>query len=312
MEELLARHASEAALLTKNIASMAPKPRFGRAPSAEAIAAAERVAGEQRAALVARQAAEVSAFSAAPPAPVEEDGLVEEEEEEGGGLEVEGSAGVAGAINVDGGGGGGGAKLTRAERRRLKKEALAAAEEAPAGASGPTRGDLETHALQEQLRPLRLAIKRIPGDGSCLFRSIADQLTLQSGGGGAHTHGALRARTADFIRTFWEEFAPFLPYEPEDGFPSDGSGATARGAVARYCDRLASTNAWGGHPEVRSLANVLGCSIVVYREGAPPLQFHPRGEELTGDTAATRSVLRITFHAHFTANAEHYNSVVPA
>jgi len=337
MEALLKRHVSEVALLNANIKSMAPKARFGRAPSSEALAAAERVAAEQREALAARHAAEVAGFSAALAAEAvverDKDALAAMAASDG----VEDEEGEGAVVAVSGGGGGGGAKLSRAERRRLKKEGLAAAEaafnaewEAPsealrggdAGARPPARDEFDTRglprgeremlAILQQLRPLRLTIKKVPGDGSCLFRSVADQLALRSGGGGAHSHGALRTRTADFIRAFWEEFAPFLPYEPEDGFPSTGSGASVRDAVGRYCGRLAGTNMWGGHPEIRSLANVLGCSIVVYREGAPPLQFHPRGEELEGDAAATRTVLRVSFHAHLFDNAEHYNSVVPA
>ena len=320
MDELLKKHATEVALLNANIRSLAPKARFGRQPSAEALSAAERVAAEQRDALAAKHAAEVAAFSAAPsaaPEAVEEAEEAEEDEgeeggEDGGIAAAAGGGGAAAAASV--GAARGGPKVTRAERRRLKKEGLAAAEAAfnaeCAPSAGPSRGDLETLALLQQLRPQRLAIKKVPGDGSCLFRAVADQLALQSGGGAAHSHGALRARTADFIRAYWEEFAPFLPYEPEDGFPG-GSGASARAAVGLYCDRLAGTNMWGGHPEIRALANIVGCSIVVYREGAPPLQFHPRGEELEGDAAATRAVLRVSFHAHFTAQSEHYNSVVP-
>ena len=72
---------------------------------------------------------------------------------------------------------------------------------------------------------------------------------------------------------------------------------------------MASTNAWGGHPELRALANVLGCSIVVFRAGAQPLQFDPRGAESSVSGLGGRRQLRISFHAHQLAAGEHYNSV---
>lgn len=35
---------------------------------------------------------------------------------------------------------------------------------------------LEERALKQQLRPLGLAVREIPPDGHCLYRSIEDQL----------------------------------------------------------------------------------------------------------------------------------------
>jgi tripartite-type tricarboxylate transporter receptor subunit TctC len=60
---------------------------------------------------------------------------------------------------------------------------------------------------------------------------------------------------------------------------------------------------------LRALANVLGCSVIVFRAGAKPLQFDPKGEERSVSGAGGRRQLRISFHAHQLSAGEHYNSV---
>jgi OTU domain-containing protein 6 len=97
--------------------------------------------------------------------------------------------------------------------------------------------------------------------------------------------------------------------------------------VGRYCDRMgsAATGAvvWGGHPELRALSATLGVPIVVYQAGAPPLEFTPAGEERRNPAADGRRggeddwrlppgdvKLRLSFHRHYYALGEHYNSVV--
>ena len=331
MDALLAQQASELDILNANLRMLAPRPRFGKQPTPEALAAAARQADAKREALLARHAEEAAAFERAaeaaaaaaaagaldPPVAVpceeaEDEAEAEEAEEE---EEEEEEGGEAAAAPAPG------PRRTRAERRRLKKEAAAvdaAAEEAAAAAAAgpppPSAGALEMEALVQQLAPLRLGVRRVPGDGHCLFRAVSEQLELVGGGAAAHGHLALRARAADFIRAYWEDFAPFLPYKPEDGFPEwagEAGAGMARDAVGRYCDRLAGSAMWGGHPELRALANVVGCSIVVYRARAAPLQFHPRGTEHAGEGASTSSVLRISYHAHQLALGEHYNTVVP-
>lgn len=55
--------------------------------------------------------------------------------------------------------------------------------------------------------------------------------------------GALRRRAADYIRLHADDFAPFLPYEPGDGFPegADPPRPAVLRAVEHYCARLAGT-----------------------------------------------------------------------
>lgn len=131
-------------------------------------------------------------------------------------------------------------------------------------------------------------------------------------------HRTLRKRAAAYIALNASEFAPFLPYEPGDGFGEDGDAAVA---VTRYCRRLESSTGtvWGGHPEIRALSATLGVPIVVHQAGASPLVFSPAGSEqrrpatLTagGVPLAADAALHLSFHRYYYALGEHYNSVVP-
>ncbi len=326
-----------------------PKTIMGKKPTAAAIEAAEAKASVRRAAQAKQHEAEVAAFLANPPPiesppkapslaslasagqqqqvakPAAAEQEEEEEEEEGGG-----QGGAAGGE----GGGGSGAKLSRKARRQAHKAAQEAALDQlyaleqefqkPSKATLAAR-EVENQALLEQLAPLGLRIITIPADGNCLYRALADQLqaAVQRAAGTAGEaapqaaqaspdHRALRARAADFIRTYWEEYGPFLHYEPSDRYAEAERAGDLRSAVIRYCERMASSNCWGGHPELRALANVLACRLVVFRAGAKPLEFDPRGEErsLSGAAGGARHrQLSISFHAHACVAGEHYNSV---
>ena len=324
MEALLARHAMDVTILESSLRQLAPKPRFGKAPSLESIQRAEQLGALKREELVARHRSELESFveptvtaaaAVVPPVvaaaaaavvpPVvaaivaaAADSASDEDEE------VDGSAGRKG----------------KAARRRERKDARLAANRATALSSVDSDAAIaaaracedEADALRAQLGPLGFSIVSVIGDGHCLFRAIAAQLVLAGGVGSGAEYLPLRRRAADVIRTFWEEFAPFLPYDPSDGYGEDASAA--RTAVGKYCDRVATSNCWGGHPEIRALAYALGCPILVFRARSVPIQFLPRGEEeqvissVRGGGEA-RNALRLSFHAFYSAG-EHYNSVV--
>jgi OTU domain-containing protein 6 len=357
MDALLKRHAAESASLDASLRLVAPKATRFAKPTPAQVAAHESVASRQRADLCARHAAEVSSFDAdaalAPPtdaaaaadatarAPTaaaaadggdgdDDDGSDDAADDDG--VSPSGAAGVAAAARR-----GGESKRGKAARRRARKEDRAAAERAAARAdddassSAPreSQRDAELRVLRAQLRPLALSIAHVAGDGHCLFRAVAHQLALtaaaDAAAAGALVPAAvpfaevrrLRTRASEFILSFWEEFAPFLPYETDDMFPEAGAAAggaaAVRAAVARYAARLEGSSCWGGHPELRALANVTGCPIVVHRAGAAPLQFGPRGDETEahGDRQRRRNALNVSLHLHY-YSSEHYNSCVTA
>lgn len=157
------------------------------------------------------------------------------------------------------------------------------------------------------------------------LRGKSGAAAAPTGGAGAGSseaeYLALRRRAATYIRLHASDFAPFLPYEKEDRYPegADASSEEVQAAVDRYCTRLANTAAWGGHPEIRALTCTLGIPFLVYQAEGEPWRLAPEEETMDADAASAAArrrageegLLRLSFHRHYYALGEHYNSVVP-
>lgn len=160
-----------------------------------------------------------------------------------------------------------------AEREREKREA------------GPSQRMLETAALARQLAALTppMRVQEVAADGHCLYRSIGEQLNCARPG--LHTwargpdciHEEVRALCAGALRRREDEYGAFA--ELKDGEDFQG-----------YCRRVEHSGDWGGHLELRALADALGVRIVVHRaEEAAPL--------VLGD--APGAPLQVAYHRHY-------------
>ena len=82
-----------------------------------------------------------------------------------------------------------------------------------------------------------------------------------------------------------------------------------------YCRNVAETADWGGHPELLALTKVLRCPIRVHSADAPPLvmgwEEYSSGAPAASTSASPPPLLELTFHRHFYALGEHYNSTAP-
>jgi len=114
---------------------------------------------------------------------------------------------------------------------------------------------------------------------------------VRSGAGGEpseHDFRSLRRRAATYIRLHADDFAPFLPYEPSDGYPDSpeadaaAGGGGVRAAVAKYCERLERSALWGGHPEIKALCCTLGVPFVVYQAEGEPWRLAPTADRMVG------------------------------
>ena len=135
----------------------------------------------------------------------------------------------------------------------------------------------------------------------CDLRAIADQLQLTSRAGQSvdsvfnlNTISFINIRqlAADQMRTHVDVYAPFLAL----------SGPCAE--YDAYCDSVESITAanWGGQTELNAIAASLGVSIWVYEVGRPVLKMGVQ-------SSASVTPLKVTYHRHFYALGEHYNSV---
>jgi OTU domain-containing protein 6 len=158
---------------------------------------------------------------------------------------------------------------------------------------------IEMEALLIQLKSSQLQIKEILSDGNCLYRAIADQLQLLSLNTAISvipglTHQKLREIAANHLRTHSEEFAPFVGLDMADP------------AFEEYCQKVASETLgeWGGQIELRALSEALEKKMIIYAANAPPV--------IMGEQYDNSAIIQLSFHQHYYALGEHYNSVVAA
>lgn len=84
---------------------------------------------------------------------------------------------------------------------------------------------------------------------------------------------ALRQTASDYIIRHATDLGPFLPLEAADWSGVEQGDYTQ--AVERYCQRLRTTAAWGGEPELRALACGLKRPIVVYQANGAVVRTEP-------------------------------------
>ena len=107
------------------------------------------------------------------------------------------------------------------------------------------------------------------------------------------TFQQLRIAAAKYIRENHDEFTPFLGLMSTDP------------EFEEYCKKVESPTLaeWGGQLEIKALCASLLVKVRIYSATAPEVIM---GEEIAG----ALDTLNVTFHKHYYALGEHYNSVV--
>ena len=195
-------------------------------------------------------------------------------------------------------------KLTKSQRRRLKREErdrkeAAEREAAIEAQKGKTPRDKENESIQRQLSLNGLTMKEIPSDGNCMYRAVShqiDYLSTSDHGGDSSKSGyiIMRRMASEYMRSHKDDFLPFFtaPKDEKD----------VEKAYEEHCDRVCNTSEWGGQLELRALMLALKRSIHVYSADSPVMKMGADDDD--------RPALRLTFHRHYYALGEHYNSVV--
>ncbi|KAL3809685.1 hypothetical protein ACHAXA_004236 [Cyclostephanos tholiformis] len=188
--------------------------------------------------------------------------------------------------------------------------------------AGPSRRQLEMEALQTlYLNPLGLEVNEVEADGHCLYRAVGVQCrrlgldVLDSVAGCSHVK--IREICADVLlgpnRAEYEPFAEF-----GEGHDSSNDGGDYPATFEDYVNNVRSTSTWGGQLELRALSEGLKCPIVVFSAEGPPLTMGAEyasaaTQESSGDDLRwdVNKSLLLSFHRHYYALGEHYNSVIP-
>lgn len=170
------------------------------------------------------------------------------------------------------------------EKQRAKERARELEIEQELANAGPSQKDMEVLQLQQKwLDPQGLKLKEISADGHCLYRAIADQI-----GTGQAMFKNIRTICAEALEENKDEYAPF---------------AEVTTSYEDYIESVRNSAQWGGQLEVRALASTLKRQIIVYAvEYSAPVVM---GEEFVDE-----GPIRLSFHRHYYALGEHYNSVI--
>ena len=181
----------------------------------------------------------------------------------------------------------------RADMRAREREAEARVAEEKTEAAKVSERTVELKALEAKLSPMGLGLFEVAADGNCLFRAVQHQLKQQNK---STDHARLRTDTADYMRSHADDFLAFFVSENEQVSPSE--------AFEAHCATLRDTSEWGGQPEILALSRLLDRPIWVHSRDAPTLKMGDDAEE------GKKKPLQLTFHRHYFALGEHYNSVV--
>ena len=151
---------------------------------------------------------------------------------------------------------------------------------------GRSGGCDDTRELSCILEKSGLTILHMDGDGNCLFRSIADQLT-----GNPELHMMFRSRIMKYIETHGEHFKLFL--EDDESFDD-------------YISRMSESSEWGGHHELYAASQCLNVNITVYQLNSPVYVLEAKNGFINDNKSIkpTPQEIKLSYHGDC-----HYNSV---
>ncbi|CAM6021580.1 unnamed protein product [Sphagnum balticum] len=167
----------------------------------------------------------------------------------------------------------------------------------------------EDQQLERKLCPLGFSLKEMKPDGHCLYRAVADQLSLYPDFCPQHSYQQLRSLAAAYMHTHADVFLPFVAAESTGDSPT---GKDLQSKFEVYCREIESTATWGGQLELEALAHALRRHIVVYAGNSPDVEMGKEYSCKHSDPGLlVVPTLRISYHRHAFRLGEHYNSVVP-
>ncbi|KAK8969679.1 hypothetical protein KSP40_PGU003301 [Platanthera guangdongensis] len=165
---------------------------------------------------------------------------------------------------------------------------------------------IENEKLDHKLAPLGLTINEIKPDGHCLYRAVADQLSLNKDK--VFSYLELRKMVASYMR---EHTTNFLPFFLEDGKIEMDPKDLPLEYFHKYCDLVESTAAWGSQLELGALTHCLKKHIIVFSGSFPDVEMGNEYKIESGNNSSLNPSIMLSYHRHAYGLGEHYNSVVP-
>ncbi|KAL4482474.1 hypothetical protein ABPG72_001450 [Tetrahymena utriculariae] len=136
--------------------------------------------------------------------------------------------------------------------------------------------------FNDEVSKYNLYIKDVQGDGSCLFRSVADQLE-----GDENMHMYYRKIAVNQLKKQEDFFKNFV-YDID---------------FDQYLHEMNQLGAWGGNLEIQALSAALGHNFIIHLKGKPYLVI--KGQAVK---AIQKKTIHLAYHSEEDI-AEHYSSI---
>lgn len=187
-------------------------------------------------------------------------------------------------------------KMSKAQKRREKKE-QEERERQQRLVEGEKESlshirNIEASRFASILQENKLKILEVRPDGNCMFNSV---LLQKSGSANEVGLSDIRKQISQYMLKHQDDFLPFTSN------PTTGDMLN-EDEYSKYCNDIQTTNAWGGHLELRAISQLYQQRIEVYQATSSTLVI---GEEFKGDP------IRLSYHRHQYGLGEHYNALVP-
>ena len=148
--------------------------------------------------------------------------------------------------------------------------------------------------IKDELEKLDFFIKKIEGDGNCMFRAVSDQIY-----GNEEYHGIIREKCMEYLLIERDFFSQFVEGGNQE--------------FDNYIKMKSKLGVWGDDIELQAISEIYNRPIEIYSGSNKPLKtFHENVNEFNMKKEENImpkikiSPIRISYHGQ-----EHYNSIIP-
>jgi hypothetical protein len=125
-----------------------------------------------------------------------------------------------------------------------------------------------------------MSVKKMLGDGNCLFRSLSDQIYNDSGA----NHKLVRKRVCNHLSINTESMREFCTEDDVN--------------ISEYIEKMKEDKVWGGYPEIAAAAKHYGRTITIFQDGFDNSRYS------IGDSIRNEPPLMLLY-----TGGKHYDSV---
>ena len=157
-----------------------------------------------------------------------------------------------------------------------------------------TLNEDQEEKIKNNLEKLHFFIKKMGGDGNCMFRAVSDQVY-----GNEEYHDIIREKCMDYLLIEREFFSQFIEGGDKE--------------FDNYITMKRKSGVWGDDIELQAISEIYNRPIEIYSGSNKPLKtFHENLKEfnLKEEDSEKKTIkispIRVSYHGK-----EHYNSVVP-